>query len=321
LSRICVVIPYFQREPGVLARALRSIQIQEDVEPVSVLIIDDSSPAPAADEVGSVRPLEQLRISVIRRPNGGPAAARNTGLENLPTGTRYVAFLDSDDEWSQAHLRSARVALTADHDVFFANHFQLGQTTPAFERAGRLNYEDHPQIGSEPDLHTYVGNMFDQIMRGNVIGTSTVVYDVIRFPTIRFREEYVSAGEDYLFWMDLAAQGARFSFSTAIHASYGRGINVYSGAEWGTLEHLVRVQNELRYRRATSKLFNVSAEQRSFLSARVKSLRRDFLIDLIHILRHRKGLPAVACTRQAIEDPATFLKAPYLLLNRNAKGN
>ena len=46
---ICVVIPYYQREPGILRRALASIAAQRDCPlPIHVIVVDDASPAPAA---------------------------------------------------------------------------------------------------------------------------------------------------------------------------------------------------------------------------------------------------------------------------------
>ena len=39
-------------------------------------------------------------VQVIVQPNGGPGSARNTGLDSAPPDTRYIAFLDSDDEWT-----------------------------------------------------------------------------------------------------------------------------------------------------------------------------------------------------------------------------
>jgi mycofactocin system glycosyltransferase len=56
-----------------------------------VIVVDDASADPAAIE----RIAASRGASVIRRPvNGGPAAARNTGLAAAQTG--LVAFLDSD---------------------------------------------------------------------------------------------------------------------------------------------------------------------------------------------------------------------------------
>ena len=49
---ITVVIPYFQRSPGVLRRALASIAAQRDCPlPVHVIVVDDASPVPSGPEI------------------------------------------------------------------------------------------------------------------------------------------------------------------------------------------------------------------------------------------------------------------------------
>ena len=50
-AMICVVIPYFQAEAGILRRALASVAAQKNcLRQVHVMVIDDASPAPAGPE-------------------------------------------------------------------------------------------------------------------------------------------------------------------------------------------------------------------------------------------------------------------------------
>ena len=117
--RIAVVIPYYQREPGILLRALRSVEAQEGIEGVDdvvVVVIDDASPVSASDELARWEGQRRFSIKVIQQPNGGPASGRNRGLDGLEENDRYVAFLDSDDEWMPMHLAHALRALSAGHD-------------------------------------------------------------------------------------------------------------------------------------------------------------------------------------------------------------
>ena len=51
-DRVAVVIPYFQRESGILAGALQSVSAQEVDADLSVIIVDDGSPVRAHDELG-----------------------------------------------------------------------------------------------------------------------------------------------------------------------------------------------------------------------------------------------------------------------------
>jgi succinoglycan biosynthesis protein ExoW len=304
-----VIIPFFQRQSGILQKALRSVFAQQDVESARIIVVDDQSPVPARSELASLAADPRFPVTLLEQANAGPGAARNRGLDAVPSEIRFVAFLDSDDEWSTTHLSNAATALSAGHDCYFADHFQLGHSVGAFARAGRIRPAEHPQIGPMPSLHAYRGDMLNQIITGNVIGTSTVVYDFRKFGDVRFRTELRSAGEDYLFWMTLAVRGASFAFSSEVEATYGRGVNVYSGAGWGTEGHLQRIQNEMQYRRLIKELFPITAEQTRLIDAHLGSLRVAFVRDLLHRLAHRKGVPASVLAAQLRLDPLMALAA------------
>jgi len=319
---ITVVIPYFQRSPGVLSKALASIAGQRDCPmPIHVMVVDDASPVPAAEELAKAGTMP-CPVQIITQKNAGPGAARNTGLENAPQGTRYIAFLDSDDEWTPDHLARAICALEAGYDFYFADHFQLGQTVSAFVRGKKIHPQDHPKIPGAPSgLHAYQGDMLGQIIHGNVIGTSTVVYSTSSYGRNRFKVEFTNAGEDYLFWMTLAQSGAKFAFSSTSEARYGRGVNVYSGAGWGSDEHLLRIHNELKYRKTTLEQFPLTPAQKAHVVQSIGLLRAAFARDLLHRLVHRKKTSPKLLAAHARMDvrgtlllPLTFLK---LVLNRS----
>ena len=312
---VTVVIPYFQRQPGVLRKALRSVAAQIACPlPIHVLVVDDASPAAAAAEVAGLRPETAIDVRIIEQPNGGPGAARNTGLSAASPDTKYLAFLDSDDEWSADHLARAVRALDAGFDLYFADHLQLGQQTSAFARARRIQPQDHPAIGAvEEHLHAYQGDLFDQILRGNVIGTSTVVFRWAKFARERFQVEFKTAGEDYLFWMALARQGAATAFSSRSEATYGRGVNVFSGAGWGTEAHLQRLHHEIRFRCAVRNQHPLSAAQRRHVQDDLKRLRQDFARDVLHRIRHGKRFPPGLLREHAKADLPTYLALPVNL--------
>lgn len=313
-ERVAVVIPYFQRRPGILLRAVRSALAQTGAGAPHIIVVDDASPVPARDELAWLMRLHAGRIRVLQQANGGPAAARNAALELVPPGTEYVAFLDSDDAWSESHLRRALEALDGGHDLYFADHYQLGQSVSAFRRAGRIEPDRHPRIGASADLHAYAGDMFDQILEGNIIGTSTVVYRHARYPALRFREEFVSAGEDYLFWLELCALTRRIAFSAQCECRYGPGVNIFSGAGWGSEQSLLRLQHEIKYRKALPRLFALGRRHGAANRHTLRGLRRSFVADLLHRLRHRKPIAASLLRKQLSVDPQTFLFALPLAL-------
>lgn len=93
-----VVIPAWKRV-DLTRRAVRSVLAQTfgDFE---VIIVDDASPQPVAEVIDL--PLDHRIRHIRRQVNGGGSAARNTGID--AARGRYIALLDSDDEWLPGKL-------------------------------------------------------------------------------------------------------------------------------------------------------------------------------------------------------------------------
>ncbi|GGK08949.1 glycosyltransferase [Luteimonas terricola] len=87
-----VIIPTWNRR-GLIARAVDSVLAQ--TRPVEEIIVVDDGSSDGTGEYLAERYGE--RIICVRQDNAGVSAARNRGLA-LARG-RYLALLDSDDEW------------------------------------------------------------------------------------------------------------------------------------------------------------------------------------------------------------------------------
>lgn len=110
MAKFTVVIPYYQKQHGVLGRALASV-FSQTCQDFDLVIVDDESPYPIENELAELSAEQQNRIKVVKQPNAGPGGARNTALDNVPAETSYVAFLDSDDIWTPDHLKNAEYSL------------------------------------------------------------------------------------------------------------------------------------------------------------------------------------------------------------------
>jgi len=311
-AKLVVVIPYYQRKPGILGRALRSVITQRDVDltKLDIIIVDDESPASSEDELAGIKNFNSINIQLLQQPNQGPAGARNLALDHVDKDTEFVAFLDSDDEWHPEHLRNALTALGNDFDFYFSDFYHLHQTVSAFNRAKRIRITDHPTIRDTEHLHKYTGDMFNQIITGNIIGTSTVVYRHQAYKQLRFREEFVNAGEDYLFWLDLISKTNRITFSSACECTYGAGVNIYSGAGWGKEQALSRIRYELKYRKAIATEFSLNDAQAEIIFQSIHRCRLDFARELMHRLRHRKTITAKQLVEHWRVDPLSMLLLP-----------
>ncbi|MDB5935955.1 MAG: glycosyltransferase family 2 protein [Massilia sp.] len=161
MDKFAVVIPFYQRDSGILIKAVHPILAQTlSANQIKIIIVDDASPSRARDELAHLAD----RITIIEQANSGPAAARNKGLNSVPGDVQFVAFLDSDDAWAPEHLENARIALGG-NDFYFADHYQLGQTIGAFARAGRIDPSEHPAIGRSGNLHRYKGTCSARSLR------------------------------------------------------------------------------------------------------------------------------------------------------------
>lgn len=89
---ISIVSTVYNTQPF-LEQAVRSILAQTFTD-FELILVDDGS----SDDSGCLcdtLAAEDARIRVFHQPNGGPAGARNKGLDNARG--RYIGFVDSDD--------------------------------------------------------------------------------------------------------------------------------------------------------------------------------------------------------------------------------
>ncbi len=93
---VSVIIPYY-RASQTIARAVESV-LAQTFRPYEILIVDDGSPDDAA---GATREFGSS-VTLIRKPNGGAASARNLGIEHAKG--EWIAFLDADDYWEPTKL-------------------------------------------------------------------------------------------------------------------------------------------------------------------------------------------------------------------------
>ncbi len=108
---ISVVIPTYNREKTI-KRCIDSIMSQ--TYPVyEVIIVDDGSIDKTIDIVE--KEYQDQRIRIIRQDHKGAQAARNVGIK--AAGGKYIAFLDSDDEWLPNKLELQMQELAKDENA------------------------------------------------------------------------------------------------------------------------------------------------------------------------------------------------------------
>lgn len=230
---VAVIIPFFQRQTGILRRAVVSVARQQWTAPaeVELIVVDDSSPVAAEAELAGIPLPSWLRLRVVRQANGGPAAARNRGLDSIGDMARFVAFLDSDDEWQPEHLASGISVLEQGNDFYFCDSAMppsslfastallgAGPGAEQVERLGAALYRFREGEGRLAMLREYLCQTSAVILRRSVLGD------------LRFDETLRHAGEDWLMWVRLAHRTSGLCFSTRLNSLRGEGINLYRDA-------------------------------------------------------------------------------------------
>ena len=239
-SRVSVVIPTYNRA-YCIDNAIQSVlsQTHSDVE---VVIVDDGS-TDGTRELIKVRYASDNRIKYIHRENGGVSAARNTGLRQA-TGD-FIALLDSDDVWKPWKLElqlaclqliphagmvwTDMEAVDPHGHVFDPRFLRTMYSAYQWFPAGTLFGEVMPLPAISVSLPSeagklYAGNIFSQMIMGNLVHTSTVLLRRDRLEKVKaFDEGLKYSGEDYDFHLRTCRAGP-VAFADIASIQYAKGL-------------------------------------------------------------------------------------------------
>jgi succinoglycan biosynthesis protein ExoW len=321
-ASIAVIIPYYQERSGVLSRSLASV-LGQDVDPsvrIHIFIVDDASPVDPADDIAMAgSPPPSLTIEVLRRTNGGPGAARNTGLDAAVGRHDVIAFIDSDDTWRADHLSRALLGLSSGADLYFCD-FRAGDHPNGYLQRTRFfaDVSNPDAIGIEkilPDADIWSCNgkhLAEWTASEYLAQTSTIVYRTNQLGHLRFSETLRLAGEDHVFFLDLALAATRASFSLACEVERGAGINVYERAHtWGDTHDLNRRIYNIGALRLLMTRAPWSASIRRPIKRQLAEARRAVGFLLARQMWRARGLPREALGLAWQCDRRTVLLAPF----------
>ena len=313
-SDLTVVVPFYQRTPEPLVRAINSIKAQQGVGCPHVLIVDNESPLPARSILNEHFPGHESFIQLIEQNNKGAAGARNVALDHLPESTRYVAFLDSDDEWTPRHLDHALRILSQGYDFYFSNYQRSDWPQDRFSQM-KLNLQSHHCLDVERQLYGFVGDVLLPVMGQQMIKTSSVVYRWTALPEVRFPEHLV-LGEDDVFWLRALRKVNHAGFCFQVELEMGEGINISQGGGWGELRSFRLMIENLEKWRSLPRLFPDEVALPELCRENIHKIRQDFVAGLLHRLRRREGLPMDYWARYTRLDPLWFSTLPTQILKK-----
>lgn len=97
---ISVIIPTYNRTK-LLANAIHSVQ-KQTYRNIELLVVDDYGTDDLVEMINEISGNDNRVRYVRNNRKKGVSGARNTGILNA--SGKYIAFLDSDDEWTANHL-------------------------------------------------------------------------------------------------------------------------------------------------------------------------------------------------------------------------
>ena len=308
-----VVIPFFQRTQGLLTASVQSVLSQSGAHDVRVVVADDESPISAQDELPEEVKRDK-RVIIIRQPNAGPGAARNTALNHAPTDTTYVALLDSDDVWHDGFLSAAIPILESGYDLFFADSRRYSQQESRFtwdaDPALNLDGRAHKPIAGSDLAFEFEGNLFDFILiRSNILSPSSMIYRRAINPDLRFSTSLFN-GQDRLFKLHLAKNVRKAAFTTNILCQEGEGINIFDSASWGTIKSISLISSYIEMSKTILAEVPMTPSQQRFVKSRVTASRQEFTASVLHLLRTGKSLPFDVIRKTFTNDPKCLAMFP-----------
>lgn len=312
MTKCTVIIPYFQREAGILTRALRSVFAQSHAE-FDVIVVDDASPSPVEIELEGFSLAEQGRITVIKQPNAGPGGARNTGLDHVPADSSYAAFLDSDDEWTPDHLTHATAGLSRfGADCYWASirggeefHYHFGVSALA-EVTPVIRLSDEPPLVEIPHL---AGVM---LKNWSFLHLSCMVIGRELFRRIRFEAELRLAAEDVLFFYDCVRGAERVILSDGVGAMRGEGLNIFHSLDSDSPLFLKQQFNTWVALDRLEARCSHGPEDKASIEAYKQVARRQALWGQMRLVRRRKAPQLGLLAEWAWRDPRLLRSAVEL---------
>lgn len=172
---VSIITPTYNSAPTIEA-TIKSV-IAQSYPYWQLIIVDDASTDGTVNIIKKWQAVD-TRISFIQlNENRGAAVARNTAIK-ASTG-RYIAFLDSDDQWQSDKLLK---------QLQFMTHNQASLSFTAYQKID-LNGNSIGYMGVPKQVD------YTTLLKSNVIGCLTAIYDTnaigrVYMPEIRTRQDY-----------------------------------------------------------------------------------------------------------------------------------
>ncbi len=252
INDLCSVIMPVFNSSQYIEEAVNSV-LTQSYEKLELLIIDDGSTDNTLSMAKKMNKLDS-RIRIVEScANEGVAQARNKGLREAKG--EYIAFLDSDDLWSQDKLKAQIAFLKKDSkvDICFSEYSRI---------------KSDGQIITERVTVPLEGN-YQSLLKHNYIPMLT---SIVRKAALGGAEFHSVGHEDYLFWLTLLKKPLTAKSIPQVLASYrvtpgSLSANKLRSFQW--LWRIFRYKEKLSLFTCVYLVFNVA------IRSRLKLFRRN----------------------------------------------
>ncbi len=258
-----------------------SAAIAQTFRDFELIVVDDESTDDTIDAV--LKPADgDPRVIVMVAAHGGPAAARNAGLD-VARG-RFIALLDSDDVWMPNYLSEQLATLQTfpQHDVVTAN---------AITRGGALDGRPvwTPSVGLR-DL-----DLRDLILQENSVCIMSVFRRKVIERITGFDPRF-TGNEDYEFWLRAANAGFRFVQDRRPLGFYRRREGSVSADEVRMLRGIIGVLE------AANRMRGSMQRERAALEQQLQRFRRELIKAEMRASLANDDAPAAARSLKALSE-------------------
>lgn len=191
MKSVSVIIATYN-SAAYLKEAVDSV-LNQTYQDLEVVIVDDGSTDKTRSLVEGLQSQHPRRIQYIYQENQGPAPARNAGMRSAQG--QYIAFLDADDIWLPDKLTRQMECFARDQAVGFVycDNIFVDENNTVIENYVRK-------------VRLVEGDILWDLFQDFFIITSGVVFKKECIERIGFFDEKLLVGEDYEYFLRLAAQ-------------------------------------------------------------------------------------------------------------------
>lgn len=313
---VTVIMPSYNRS-ALITRALESLR-KQTCWPRQLIVVDDASNDDTVERVETWAVQTGFPVRVERlSTNSGAAVARNRGME-LAT-TRYLAFLDTDDEHLPQSLEKLVRALDTHSDAVVAfgdaTKMSANQHTPNAMFIRRVNINTVGTRSSTDEEVFYLDEPKSILLKSSLIPTCSTCFR---------REDAIAAGgmpvqyrtgEDWMFWLRMSERG-KFVFymeDLAIVHRHPDNLTSPQSAEMTSRQKLIGYAALLD----GSAGISISSPQRDFLRLQVDLYASEWRYQLSRLgvrryrenMRHAKTLTGKSFFGNLLADPKSMARA------------